>query len=416
MSLKIMKAANSFQALKHKVFEARKLPKREWSGLDSFIFALRTIWFAASVVVLVQKEMDGIKDALVLGWFFLSFITPQLFFRPGLIRPFWYVVLEVTITGGLFVFTSTMVGGESVYKFLYLPLSVGYLTGRRGLWTVGPGVVLFLPLLALWFGKESLSLGQTFDFLAYYFAFYGLGLALNLLVSAHERTKELLSVIREKNGVLEQYARQVENMTLLEERSRMARELHDTVGHTFTSVIIGMDALRYQIDVAPEEAKESLRELLSVTRQGLDETRSAIHQMGIDDSGSLNLSISRMAEEFARHTCTEVDVQQEAVEPSLGLSQAARLALVRCLQESLTNAKRHGQATHVSVQIDSTQDRITLAIIDNGVGADPLVPGFGIRAMRERLAALQGSLQVTSRQGEGGGTSVVCSVPLRRGS
>ena len=224
----------------------------------------------------------------------------------------------------------------------------------------------------------------------------------------------MLTVIKQKNEVLEQYSRQVENMTLLTERSRLARELHDTVGHTFTSVIIGMDALGYLIDSSPEEAKANLRELLVVTRQGLDETRKAIHQMGADDSGSLAVSIARMAKEFARHTGTVVELKQKGQVTELSLSQAARLTLTRCLQESLTNAKKHGGATEITVTLENRADRLWLQIADNGTGVEQLVPGFGLKAMRERLSVLHGTLETFSRPWEGGGTLIVCSLPLGR--
>lgn len=394
--------------------ESTDEPERKWSGLDLFIFALRTLWFAASMALLMQKELNSLPDVQMLVWFLLSYMVPQFFFRPGLIRPIWYVTLEMIITGSLLIYTSTLDGGGSIFKFLYLPLSVGYLTGRKGLWTVGPVVVLMFPLLSIWYGDGGLSAGQIFDFLAYYIAFYGLGYALQLLASANRRTVELVTVIKEKNEVLEQYSRQVENMTLLTERSRLARELHDTVGHTFTSVIIGMDALGYLIDSSPEEAKANLRELLVVTRQGLDETRKAIHQMGADDSDNLVASITRIADEFAHHTGTAIEVKHKGAVTELPLSQAARLTLLRCLQESLTNAKKHGGATGIMVTLENTGERLRLTIADNGTGAKQLIPGFGLNAMRERLSVLHGTLETVSQPGPAGGTTIICSLPIGR--
>lgn len=384
---------------------------RKWTGLDSFLFLLRTIWFVTGVAVLFQQPMAGLRDMLLPVGFFLSYFIPQLFFRPQMIRPLAYALSEIVLTGGLFVYVSLLYNGDNGFQFLYLPLTVGYLTGRKGIWSAGPAVVVLIPLLSLRLGGGaelfSLGLGQIVNFLAYYLAFYGLGLALHLLASEEKRTRELAAAIREKNEVLEQYARQVEEMTLLEERSRMARELHDTVGHTFTSVIIGMDAVRCQIDAAPEEAKENLQELLAVTRQGLDEIRGSIHQMAVRDPESLAQEVKRVAAEFERSTGTEMAVTVTGEEPAC--PQMVRLAVVRCVQEGLTNAKRHGQAPRARIRLAFQPNRLELELTDNGGGFEKLEPGFGLKAMKERLAALQGTMTLQSKPGE---TTLRCEVPL----
>ncbi|WP_058300324.1 sensor histidine kinase [Gorillibacterium timonense] len=384
---------------------------RKWTGLDTFLFLLRTIWFVTGVAVLFRQPMEGLHDMLLPVGFFLSYFIPQLFFRPQLIRPLAYALSEIALTGGLFVYVSLLYNGDNAFQFLYLPLTVGYMIGRKGVWYAGPLVVLLIPLLSLWLGSGELftqDIGITVNFLAYYLAFYGLGLALNLLASEERRTRELAAAIREKNEVLEQYACQVEEMTLLEERSRMARELHDTVGHTFTSVIIGMDAVRCQIDSAPEEAKENLQELLTATRQGLDEIRRSIHQMAAREQEGLVDEVAKVAAEFERSTGTEMElaiIGEESVCP-----QIVRLAVLRCVQEGLTNAKRHGRAPKVRIRLEFQPNRLALAVTDNGSGFVKLAPGFGLKAMQERLAALQGTVTLTSRPGEG--ATLLCEVPL----
>ncbi len=386
---------------------------RKWTGLDTFLFLLRTIWFFAGVAVLFQRPMERMEDFLLPAAFFLSYFIPQLFFRPQLIRPLAYVGTEILLTGGLLVYVTMQNNGDSGSKFLYLPLTIGYMTGRKGLWYAAPVVVVLLPLLGLclgggWQAPFTLGLGGTVNFLAYYLAFYGLGLALHLLVSEERKARELTNAIREKNETLELYALQVEEVAALTERNRLARELHDTVGHTFTSTIIGMDAVLYQIDTAPEEAKESLRELLAFTRQGLDETRRSIHQMAERRPVSLTAEIGRVAAEFERSTGTELELTVSGTEPAC--PPEVRLAALRSVQEGLTNAKRHGQASRIGLRLSFTPRELRLELADNGSGFDRLNPGFGLRAMRERIAALDGRMSLRSQPGVE--TVLECSIPL----
>lgn len=390
----------------HKFQLAYKTSTRQWQRSDSFIFALRTLWFACSIIYLTQQDPTPDLYGLLLSWFLLSFMIPQLFFRPGRINPGFYIATELLITGSLFLYLSPMGGG--IYKFLYLPLTIGYLSNKKLALFTGPASGLALPILALWFGNGGLAPGPVSDFMAYYIAFYGLGFSLNYLIQTNGRMAELINIIREKNEVLEQYSQQIEHLTLVEERSRMARELHDTVGHIFTSTIMGMDAVRYQIDVQPEEAKKNLQELLALTRTGLDDVRQSIHEMGDRDNMRLSESLQRIAGEFSRHTGTEIRFQCEGLE--IDLPAAVITTMSRCLQEALTNAKKHGQSTRVAVSLRFEEELSELRIEDNGAGAENLSHGFGLHSMSERLAGLGGTLEVFSQ--EGLGTTVVSRIPL----
>ncbi|WP_052339834.1 sensor histidine kinase [Gorillibacterium massiliense] len=384
------------------------LHKREWQRLDLFIFALRTLWFACSIAVLTRSYAGGDFYSILLAWFILSYLIPQVFFRPGSVRPTPYLLAETLITGGLFLYSTPILGGVGVYKFLYLPLTLGYLSGKKSIWLTAPLVLLILPALTLWWGKPEITSMSAIDFFASYCALYGLGYALNFITSSHKQTSELLQTIREKNEALEQYSRQVETIAVLEERNRVARELHDTVGHSFTTAVMGMDAVRLLIDRAPQEAKANLQELLTATRRGLDEVRASIHRMA-EEEVELSAVLSRVTTVFAKHTSTSTEL--EIIGQERETSQTLRLVLTRCLQEALTNAKKHGDAKRVRIRLTYAPAFVELSVKDNGIGMAAVVEGFGLRSMKERLSALAGMLEVISSPGEG--TDVRCRVPLR---
>jgi signal transduction histidine kinase len=126
-----------------------------------------------------------------------------------------------------------------------------------------------------------------------------------------------------------------------------------------------------------------------------------------DDDLMLSEQLSLLANEFALQTGTQIRVSVTGAEREL--PQQMRWTLFRCLQESLTNAKRHGEAAVVEVDLTFEPEQVELRIEDDGIGSDRLQDGFGLNAMRERLNALHGTLGIRSTPGEG--TTVTCRIP-----
>ncbi|GIP34037.1 sensor histidine kinase [Paenibacillus sp. J2TS4] len=349
---------------------------------------------------------------------FVIFLIPILFWRPGYVHMGWFP-LVVLLTIGIFQLDAYRSFPETM-EFLSYPLViVGFLAHRMNIWWTVPVFIIGFPFAGIWL----LDKPGVLDFIQIFFSSgisFLIGLGLQRILSSHLGMKQLYGenvkqydLIRQQNDALEQYARQVESLTLLEERNRLARELHDTVGHTFTSVIMGMDAVSYLIETHPDKAKEKLEVLRDVTRTGLQEVRKSIHQIApIDDKAPLAQQISRLANEFAIHTGTSVRV--EANDEDGDFPQQLKLTIIRCLQEALTNAKRHGQATSIIIELKYDSELICLMVKDDGLGSDKITTGFGLSGMKERLAAWRGNLQIRSLKGLG--TTVICTIPYSRPS
>src|SRR5690606_5518557 len=133
---------------------------------------------------------------------------------------------------------------------------------------------------------------------------------------------------------------------------------------------------------------------------GLEEVRRYIHQMASDTEDSpLSQQLSRIIDEFALHTGTSIHLKTRGKE--MDLPNHMKWTLLRCLQESLTNAKRHGQAASIQVTYICEKGKVGLVVEDNGIGIANPTYGFGLNGMKERLSALHGTLQVHSRPGQG---------------
>ena len=196
-----------------------------------------------------------------------------------------------------------------------------------------------------------------------------------------------------------------------EERRRISRELHDETGQ-------GLMVLRFQLEMLASDAKgqedkakiqESL-ELLDRTIEGLRRTIARLSPRVLEELGLL-AGIRREAQLVSRHTGISGDLQvPEEIQP---LSRELEVAIYRSLQEALHNIAKHSHASHFSVKLDVAPSKVTVLIEDDGVGFSPRTArdrGFGLEGMRERAAALGGS--VTVRSGQEKGTRIRLVFPI----
>ena len=206
------------------------------------------------------------------------------------------------------------------------------------------------------------------------------------------RIRKLNEQLNQANDQLRDYAVNMERMTQMRERNRLAREIHDTLGHTLTGIIMGADAGLALFDVAPEESKKRIQVVAQSARDGLTDVRRSIKALRPDalEHSSLAQALEGLVENFRLTTSAQIAYCQEAGE--LNLDADEEDALYRVVQEGLTNAVRHGRADRISIRVTRTGNLVTVSVQDNGTGCGTLVEGFGLRHMRERLDMLGGTL------------------------
>jgi len=208
----------------------------------------------------------------------------------------------------------------------------------------------------------------------------------------NERIRKLNEQLNQANDQLRDYAINMERMTQMRERNRLAREIHDTLGHTLTGIIMGTDAGLALFDVAPEESKKRMEIVAQSARDGLMDVRRSIKALRPDalERSSLAQALEGLVENFRLTTSAQIAYFQEAEE--LKLDSDEEDALYRVVQEGLTNAVRHGHADRIEIRITRTEDVVSVRVRDNGTGCADLEEGFGLRHMRERLEMLGGTL------------------------
>ena len=187
----------------------------------------------------------------------------------------------------------------------------------------------------------------------------------------NSRIRKLNQQLNQANDRLRDYAFELERMTEVRERNRLAREIHDTLGHTLTGIIMGSDAGLALFDAAPEEAKKRIQVVAQAARNGLNDVRRSIKALRPDalENTTLAEALETMISNFKAATSAEVFYDQQA--GLLVLAQDEEDTLYRVLQESMTNAVRHGRATEIHIHITRRDNLLTIDVRDNGAAAEP---------------------------------------------
>ncbi|GAB7192195.1 sensor histidine kinase [Kineococcus sp. NUM-3379] len=220
-----------------------------------------------------------------------------------------------------------------------------------------------------------------------------------------EANRRLRKAQAENAGLHAQLVAQAREAGVLDERARLAREIHDTIAQGLTGIVTQLQAAQSEGPAGAqrvERAVESARECLAETRRAVQALRPAA--LEDDDLPTALARLTGRAGPAARLVVTGEPVE---VPGEVGS------ALLRTAQEALANAGRHARAGQVTVTLSRMGDAVTLDVRDDGVGFDPAeVPGtgFGLESMRQRIALVGGALHVESAPGEG--TAVSAQVPL----
>lgn len=231
------------------------------------------------------------------------------------------------------------------------------------------------------------------------------------VVELNQRLHETNLQLEEANHRLELYAEESVRNAETRERNRLAREIHDTLGHTLTGIIAGLDACCMLIDAAPDAVKEQLAVIADVARKGMTDVRRSVKALRPDALEKMELSkaLDEMIEECRKSTKT--DIRYSCNDPLQGFNQDEEEIIYRIIQESVTNAIRHGKADQIEIDIRKEYQVLTITVSDNGIGCKDVKKGFGLHHMEERLSMLQGSLQCSSENG----FTVEAKIPIRWG-
>ncbi|HEY0604737.1 MAG TPA: GAF domain-containing sensor histidine kinase [Herpetosiphonaceae bacterium] len=231
----------------------------------------------------------------------------------------------------------------------------------------------------------------------------------------------LLSAVGAQLGTAIERARlsqQAVALAALEERNRIAREIHDTLAQGLAAITLHLEAAQALAETRPEAVQTKIAQALNLARTNLQEARRSV--LDLRAAPLEGYTLPEALRLLAQQTIDEAGVALDiAIDPEIGrLPPALETGLYRIAQEALANMRKYAQASRVALRLERVDHSLRLAVTDDGVGfdLDQVTPtaesGFGIKGMSERAHLLGGQLELCSTPGSG--TSIVAIVPFRR--
>lgn len=336
--------------------------------------------------------------------------------------PMRYAIGLIAVTCG--VLATTYIGIQ--FDWLLSIVTVGivgtlYPTRRALPLAVVMWLLTMLVLLALnWplsISHNSAVFLQSLITLAPAFIFcMGFSFVLRREVAERARSEALVEQLEAAHAQLRAHADEVEELAAARERNRIAREIHDTLGHYLTILAVQLETALKLDERGDGQLHGELSEARRVAAECLAEVRRSVAALRPADPTAVSFSaaLDGLAREFEAAQ-PETDIPLDIEGPAQALPAEYRLALYRCVQEALTNIRKHAHATKVLVRLRVDETAAELAVLDNGTGADSSTdshePGFGLLGMRERIALLGGTASARAQPGRGWRVDV--RIPLR---
>lgn len=252
-------------------------------------------------------------------------------------------------------------------------------------------------------------------------SFVGLSVTIRELVLAHKALEHSNAELAMAHTQLQEFSAQVEEIGAIRERNRIAREIHDTLGHSLTLLAVQLEtATQFEVRGAPG-LHEELLEARRVAKACLMDVRHSVEALRPDDApgSSLQNRLRRLVAEFAS-TSRETAITLDLDEMTQSLSPEISMTLYRCAQEALTNIRKHAGATKALLYLSTSAGpsarseeagQVEMSVLDNGqratAGSDEQASGFGLLGMRERVTLLGGTMRAGPEPGHGWRVAVV---------
>jgi signal transduction histidine kinase len=364
--------------------------------ITEFIEQGHPLTWAITLILLLYGLLLGLEPLLTSG---------------SVLRAHLYLALQTSL-----IFLASLLFYElDFFALLFMPLcgqAMFLLPRRQGLAWLGILIVVSAAGLIIQFG----GLSQAISFIILYSAALVFVAAFVIMVQqaneSRRHSEQLLSELQDAHQQLQIYAGQAEELAVANERTRLARDLHDSVAQTLYGLTLQAEAASRKLAAGQDEAVQAhLQAIREDARQTLQETRLLIFELRppiLEEAGLAAAFKARIDSVEARGgTAVRLDLQEMP-----GLDPMLEMGLYRIAQEALNNIAKHASATQLDVRLAQHEGMILLAIADNGCGFDPdTLPNgrAGLRGMAERVAQMKGTLQIKSAPGQG--TTIHVEVP-----
>lgn len=306
----------------------------------------------------------------------------------------------------LFVLVAAADGsGLSRVLFLLLPFTAYFAFGRAASIAIGIGCVALVAVnfqltVPNWYSQSE----QVSDLLM-----FCIGLVLTIaMASVAVEEQRGRARLEQSHAQLRSYAARVSELSAAAERNRLARDIHDGLGHHLTAITVLLEKAAVFRERDPAVAERAVADAHRSARRALDDVRRSVRALRVEAAPfRLSSALDDLVHEVDDG---RLSVTLDCAGNESGYDPMALMALYRAAQESITNARRHAAATRVSVTVRCDESRARLVVADDGCGFSPEREGYGLLGMRERVQLVEGSVEVDSGRS---GTRVTVTVPRR---
>jgi signal transduction histidine kinase len=329
--------------------------------------------------------------------------------KPSIRFILFLLITRMVLIEGIVAFDCN---GIALLLFPIIPYSAHFVLGGLA----SSSLSLFYVVLIFWRIRLVDSLfyvdpGTPANLLAFSFAMLFVPLIASVIHRDDEsrrKTEQLLIDLKISHLKLQAYAEQVADLAAAEERNRLARDIHDSLGHYLTAINIQLEkALTFQ-ERDLQEATQAIMDAKLAAADALGEVRQSVGTLrSTENKFSLIESLQRLIDGI---NDDQLQVQLTHRGSETGYSRASLMILYRAAQEGLTNVQKHARASEVELNIDLGMDEATMTLSDNGQGFDPdrvtqspsaQPTGFGLRGIRERLDLVRGKVALSSQSQQG---------------
>jgi signal transduction histidine kinase len=292
-----------------------------------------------------------------------------------------------------------LIAGISAINHAPMPQAKAYGISALGAYLTGSTIKMLL-----------LSDALEIDRIVQYF-FVNTLVVLLALVAFYTLKKQMVTSVRLEAALnkLKVQSEQLKGLAVVEERNRMAAEMHDTVGHTLTAAVLTLEAAEGL--VSEPLAAQKLHQGKEQVRRGLAKLRASVKVVRAGNEAVFADALDKLLQEIRLDTGFDIHVVSES---EIDLTPLQAGILLSAVKECVTNAIRHGHATGADILIGEHNGQLRLTFTDNGSGTDDIKFGSGLSIMRERMQSVGGTLEIESAPGEGFTISLIIPIVQRK--
>jgi len=371
------------------------IPQGNYRPIELLRYAGLFLWFCAGIPLLLMYQIfpEPLETTQYIAWFLLHGLFGMMYwslmqYLPESTDTPYRVLFLAILTGsalGITAVSQTLLGGILLLIVaVILPWMLSIIPAVS--WLIAQYIVLEVTIIRVSDLPFSEATLETSLFLGIsLFAF------MSSVVAMRQNTARV--ELRMVNSELRATQALLEENTRIAERVRIARELHDLVGHHLTALTLNLEVVTHLVDgkvLGHVQQAHSLAKLL------LADVREVVSEMREGDKVNLAAALHTLIEGVPK-PIIHLDLPAEEV---MAAPQRAQV-LLRCVQEMITNSVRHARARNMWIRLSMTREGFAMSARDDGIGTRTIVAGNGLNGMSERLKQLGGKLEIESEPGEG---------------